>query len=66
MLLRENRAFGEKQITPDASDDHEIHIEEHTKFLLSPEFDENFEMKSVITAHINKHREFIESANISL
>ena len=64
--LRENRAFSEKQITPDASDDHEIHIEEHTKFLLSPEFDENFEMKNVITAHINKHREFIESANISL
>ena len=63
---RENRAFGEREIIPDSFDDHEIHIEEHTKFMLSPEFDMDVKMKETIAAHVNKHREFIDAANINL
>ncbi len=63
---RENRAFGEREIIPDSFDDHEIHIEEHTKFMLSPEFDMDGKMKETIAAHVNKHREFIDAANINL
>ena len=63
---RENRAFGEREIIPDSFDDHEIHIEEHTKFMLLPEFDMDVRMKETIAAHVNKHREFIDAANINL
>lgn len=62
---RENRAFGEREVVPDAFDDHEIHIEEHTKFMLSPDFDSDTKMKETISAHVNKHREFIDAQNIN-
>jgi NAD-specific glutamate dehydrogenase len=56
---RENRAAAEGgSIAVEEYDDHETHIREHLRYLLSEEFesDGNERIKSVLTEHIATHR----------
>ncbi len=55
----ENLALKEKDIEPDSYDNHELHIEEHTRFLLSAEFKackKQDEIKKRFVDHIQKHK----------
>lgn len=60
---RENKRFAAEIIAPDSIDDHQIHIEEHSKHILSSDYDDNAEYKQRVTEHINKHREYLAALN---
>lgn len=45
-------------------DDHKIHIDNHTAFILSNTFDDKKEILENLLAHINLHKEFIKKENI--
>ena len=56
----ENLALKESVVEPDVYDDHELHIGEHTRFLLSAEFKacrHQEEIKKRFIEHIKKHKE---------
>jgi hypothetical protein len=56
----ENLALKESVVEPDFYDDHELHIAEHTRFLLSAEFKacrNQDEIKKRFIDHIKKHKE---------
>lgn len=63
---RENRIIGTNEIIPDETDNHALHIEEHTKHILSTEFDGNQSYKDMVLSHINKHKQFIRALNAEL
>ena len=59
----ENLALKTEEIEPDCYDDHELHISEHTRFLLSAEFKvskKQDEIKKKFIAHIEKHKKMRE------
>lgn len=62
--MRENKAIREATATinPESIDNHMIHIEEHTKYILSADFDSSADIKERIIEHINRHRQFMEMA----
>ena len=56
----ENLALKEERVTPDVYDDHELHIGEHTRFLLSAEFKacrDRDRIKERFIEHIRKHKD---------
>lgn len=53
---RENIALLTENIEPDEYDDDEIHVTEHTRFLLSENFDGKQEYKQKIIEHMRKHK----------
>lgn len=59
---RENRRIGTEEIMPSSIDDHNIHIEEHTKHLLSSEFDGNKNYHDAVIKHINLHKQYLAAA----
>ncbi len=56
---RENLILAERDAEADEYDDHELHIAEHTRALLSGA-EENGAVKERISRHIASHRQFIE------
>ena len=55
----ENLELKNAEIAPDTYDDHELHILEHTRYLLTAEFKrlgKREEVKARITAHIALHK----------
>lgn len=63
----ENLAMKTGEVTPDSYDDHTLHIEEHTRFLLSAEFKrwrDNAQLKARYVAHLNAHKQFIKEEKI--
>lgn len=50
----ENLNFGKSQVTVEEYDDHEIHIEEHTRFLLSG--DVSADAKEAAVEHLRQHK----------
>lgn len=61
----ENLDFAKKEISVDEFDDHEMHINEHTRYLLSSDFAENGarELKEKIVAHLREHRHLFAAEN---
>lgn len=53
---RENIFFSEKDCEPEEFDDHALHITEHTRFLLSEDFDGKEKIKERIVLHVRKHK----------
>ncbi len=54
--MRENLKMADgTDVEPDKTDEHSIHIAEHTKFILSQEYDGDSEVKRKITEHIEQH-----------
>ncbi len=61
--MRENKLMQENnEISPESIDNHLIHIEEHTKYILSADYDKKTDVKERIIEHINRHRQYIEMA----
>ena len=58
---RENIGFSNMDFEPEEFDDHAIHVTEHTRFLLSEDFDGKEEIKNKIILHLRKHKQLIES-----
>jgi hypothetical protein len=56
---RENRRLLTETFAPDRIDNHELHIEEHVKCILLPEFDEASEAKDNVLKHIDGHRQYL-------
>ena len=59
----ENIALKRSEVVPDCYDDHELHIREHTRFLLSAEFKackNQDEIKRKFIAHIEEHKRLRE------
>lgn len=57
----ENLELRERAVEPDDFDEHELHIAEHTRFLLSAEFrnsDKRDAWKKNFSAHIEKHKQY--------
>ena len=55
----ENLEIKEKEVLPDPYDDHALHINEHTRYLLSAEFKRSKnreELKKRFTAHLEAHK----------
>ena len=63
--MRENLKIkdGGEALVPDETDEHSIHIAEHTKFILSQEYDGACDVKSRVLEHITLHRQAQEMAN---
>jgi len=59
---RENIAFSEQNILPEEFDDHSLHITEHTRFLLSEDFEGRKELKQRIIEHLKEHKMLLASA----
>ena len=59
---RENYEFTKKAIEVSEIDDHDLHIEEHTKFMLSSDFDKvikkDSSLKEKLLDHIRKHKQY--------
>ena len=58
----ENLALKEREVLPDEYDDHELHISEHVRFLLSAEFkrsNRQEEIKARFAAHIAAHKKWL-------
>jgi hypothetical protein len=55
---RENLSMCLKDVMPDEIDDHELHIGEHTRFIVSGE-DEDKAVKEKIIKHIRLHKQFM-------
>lgn len=60
---RENLNMQKKDCDPEEFDDHEIHIAEHTRFLLGENFDGKQEYKNKIMAHLRKHKLLLAAGN---
>lgn len=56
---RENIGFSNMDFEPEEFDDHAIHVTEHTRFLLSEDFDGKEEIKNKIILHLRKHKQLI-------
>ncbi len=59
----ENLVLKTEEVEPDCYDDHELHISEHTRFLLSAEFKackKQDEIKKKFISHIEKHKKMRE------
>ncbi len=56
---RENLSMCLKDVMPDEIDDHELHIGEHTRFIVSGENDEDKAVKEKIIKHIRLHKQFM-------
>ena len=54
----ENEKFYEKNVDVEDIDNHEIHIIEHTKFLISGEYDIGEQTRKKIKEHIKTHKKF--------
>lgn len=54
----ENLAFSVKDVTVDEFDDHELHVSEHTRYLLSGEIvgDDKEKVRKRAIAHLNEHK----------
>ncbi len=59
---RENYSLSKKQLTVSEIDDHLLHVEEHTKFMLSSDFDKIRErdpaLEEKLLDHIRKHKQY--------
>ncbi|MBO4554979.1 MAG: hypothetical protein J5713_04280 [Clostridia bacterium] len=55
--LRENVEFEKHDITPDVYDDHELHIAEHVKLLVSSRCEKDKNLHERVAEHIGKHKE---------
>lgn len=53
---RENIGFATEDFEPEEFDDHAIHVTEHTRFLLSEDFDGKEKIKKKIIEHLRKHK----------
>ena len=61
----ENLLMKQQEIAPDEYDEHDLHITEHTRFLLSSEFKgykKNEELKKRYVAHIRAHKKAMKEA----
>lgn len=56
---RENIGFTTEDYQPEEFDDHAIHITEHTRFLLSEDFEGKEKLKQKIITHLRKHKMLI-------
>ena len=56
---RENAALLKRPVYPDTVDNHELHIDEHTKLLITKSVSENAGQKERLFAHINSHKELM-------
>ena len=56
---RENIGFLTDDFEPEEFDDHSVHITEHTRFLLSEDFDGKDKIKNKILAHLRKHKSML-------
>ncbi|MEG2274333.1 MAG: hypothetical protein RSC44_03275, partial [Clostridia bacterium] len=64
--LNENLDLETHQIVPDALDNHQIHIDEHTKLCVSSRCVKNKQLHDRVAKHIACHREFLTlNANVS-
>ena len=55
---RENLELRTKEVVPDALDDHELHISEHTKLCVSARCADNEAFHARVTKHINEHKQY--------
>ena len=59
---RENYALSKKTLTVSEIDDHNLHVDEHTKFMLSSDFDKIREkdpkLEEKLLDHIRKHKQY--------
>ncbi|HKL93901.1 MAG TPA: hypothetical protein VJZ69_01295 [Clostridia bacterium] len=62
---RENAALMSKAVIPDSVDNHLLHIDEHTKLLITKSVSENTAQKARVLAHINRHKE-LSSLNLQM
>ena len=54
---RENNDLIKKSVVPDSVDKHSLHIDEHTKMLITKSVSENAKLKARVLEHINSHKE---------
>lgn len=57
--LKENIELEREDVVPDVLDNHELHIEEHTKLCVSSRCSDNAAFRDRTAAHISKHRELV-------
>jgi len=55
--IRENLDFKEREILPEDFDDHDLHILEHTRFLISEENKTDKNIRDKIKEHIRQHKQ---------
>jgi hypothetical protein len=60
----ENLKFEKANVTVEEFDDHEIHVIEHTRYLLSTDFEEvGEEKKKRAVQHLQQHKRFLKAEN---
>ncbi len=62
----ENLRFAQKEVLVEEYDDHEIHINEHTRYLLSANFAEKggADAKERAVAHLREHKRFLALSSV--
>ena len=63
----ENLAFGKKTVDVDEFDDHDVHIEQHVRFLLSNDFSDgkNAAVKAAAVEHLRKHKAALAAESVA-
>jgi len=59
--IEENEKLRTSEVDVDEIDDHSIHVDEHTRYLLSEYSSVNKEQKQRFIEHINKHKKILKN-----
>lgn len=62
--IKENDRLKDGVFDADSYDDHELHVEEHIKYLLSEDNEKDVNHKNNVVEHIASHKVYLQTSNI--